>query len=371
MPPTQCCPTRADYDTGRTSQEAWKQKQRQRQEEEMDREKRESEEKITTADGYKKIDDRTVKRAQLDKVLSVSILGIWLVGLIAAFYWDRLLCYYLLGYIIVIAVIVVISTGAIAVVAKLCSMQIKHFSLPLVTVLAVLFVIFMLWQSSGVKPDGGAIVYSIQYLLQKPNLLLTILCPIGTILFVAVSSTKFGWKRSGRLLILSIAVVLPFFIFGGGQNKLGSYYKKGWLGVAQDYGKAVLWYQKAADLGDAAAQNNLGLMYLNGLGANQDYSKALELFQKAIDQNGGAASVAQWNLGLMYFEGRGVQKNYSKAMELFEKSANQGFVKAQNLLMEMYSKGIGVARDYDKAKYWYQKAAQQRAKEIQTGLKHK
>src|SRR5258707_1018233 len=35
-------------------------------------------------------------------------------------------------------------------------------------------------------------------------------------------------------------------------------------GTAQDYAAAVKWYRRAADAGSAAAQNNLGGMYLRG-----------------------------------------------------------------------------------------------------------
>jgi TPR repeat protein len=37
-------------------------------------------------------------------------------------------------------------------------------------------------------------------------------------------------------------------------------------GVKRDYGEAMRWYRKAADQGDAFAQNNVGWLYANGLG---------------------------------------------------------------------------------------------------------
>ena len=54
-------------------------------------------------------------------------------------------------------------------------------------------------------------------------------------------------------------------------------------GVRQDYTKAREWYQKAADQGDAYAQNNIGAMYYLGHGERQDYAKAAEWFEKACD----------------------------------------------------------------------------------------
>jgi len=42
-------------------------------------------------------------------------------------------------------------------------------------------------------------------------------------------------------------------------------YEKGW-GVAQDYGKALEWFQKADDDGNTDTMINLDQLYENGLG---------------------------------------------------------------------------------------------------------
>jgi TPR repeat protein len=69
---------------------------------------------------------------------------------------------------------------------------------------------------------------------------------------------------------------------GGAMNNLGALYAHG-QGVAQDYGKAREWLQKAADAGNPDAMNALGALYANGQGVAQDYDKAREWFQKAAD----------------------------------------------------------------------------------------
>jgi hypothetical protein len=68
----------------------------------------------------------------------------------------------------------------------------------------------------------------------------------------------------------------------------------------------VRWYRKAADQGDADAQNNLGAMYGNGEGVAKDDAEAVKWFRKAADQ--GNAS-AQLNLGMRYDNGWGVAEN--------------------------------------------------------------
>ena len=48
-----------------------------------------------------------------------------------------------------------------------------------------------------------------------------------------------------------------------------------------DYAKAMEWYEKAADLGNATAMDNIGWLYENGLGVERDLSKAQEWYDKA------------------------------------------------------------------------------------------
>jgi len=128
------------------------------------------------------------------------------------------------------------------------------------------------------------------------------------------------------------------------------YYKKG------DYSQAVEWYRKAAEQGNADAQNYLGVMYEKGQGVNQDYSQAVEWFRKAAEQ--GYAS-AQCNLGVMYELGRGVNQDDAKAVEWYRKAAEQGYATAQYYLGNRYRDGKGVNQDYSQAVEWYKKAAEQ------------
>ena len=65
-------------------------------------------------------------------------------------------------------------------------------------------------------------------------------------------------------------------------------YVKG-QGVPQDYAEAVKWFRKAADQGDADAQNNLGQMYITGQGVPKDDGEAIKWFRKAADQENAVA----------------------------------------------------------------------------------
>jgi TPR repeat protein len=45
-------------------------------------------------------------------------------------------------------------------------------------------------------------------------------------------------------------------------------------GAPQDFAEAVKWFRKAAEQGDAEAQNNLGAIYAQGQGVQRDYIRA-------------------------------------------------------------------------------------------------
>ena len=51
-------------------------------------------------------------------------------------------------------------------------------------------------------------------------------------------------------------------------------------GVEQDYTKAMEWFEKGAELGDADSMGMLAAMYSNGNGVEQDYEKAKEWAEK-------------------------------------------------------------------------------------------
>src|SRR4051812_23233578 len=93
------------------------------------------------------------------------------------------------------------------------------------------------------------------------------------------------WFRRGRLLIASpdsLGTACPL----SGRN---STYRP------------VQILEAGSDQGNAAAQNNLGLIYRDGLGVPQDYVEAIKWFRLAAGQGNAGA---QFNLGNMYRDGR-------------------------------------------------------------------
>ena len=89
----------------------------------------------------------------------------------------------------------------------------------------------------------------------------------------------------------------------------------------------------------------LGGMYYTGEGVEKDYKKALHWYEKPAQQGDAEAQAV---LAGMYYEGKGVSKNHRKALHWCEESAQQGYAHAQyNLSIMMYKN-----RNYIQAYKW-------------------
>ena len=100
-------------------------------------------------------------------------------------------------------------------------------------------------------------------------------------------------------------------ILGGGYQS----YLKG------DYQAAYEEWLPLAELGDAEAQYNLGVMYDEGAGIEKDLVKAAAWYRKAADQG---FIDAQTNLGMMYYYGQGIPRDHAEAARWFKRAASQG-----------------------------------------------
>jgi hypothetical protein len=72
--------------------------------------------------------------------------------------------------------------------------------------------------------------------------------------------------------------------------------------VPQSHAEAARWYFRAAEQGQAEAQNELGAMYYDGNGMPQNRAQAARWFRLAADQD---VVHAQFSLGWMYYDGKG------------------------------------------------------------------
>ena len=134
---------------------------------------------------------------------------------------------------------------------------------------------------------------------------------------------------------------------------LGSCHMHGW-GVDRDMKLAVEWWRKAAELGNAYANDCLGYCYSTGQGdLPKDIEQAFAHYMKAAE---GEYAGAYFTLGLCYSEGNGVVQNDEKAFLWFKKAAENNNPMAWIELAKCYYAGRGVSVDYDRAVEWYRKA---------------
>ena len=91
---------------------------------------------------------------------------------------------------------------------------------------------------------------------------------------------------------------------------------------AEDYGKAMEYFQLAADLGNAEGWRGIGYLYQYGLGVEQDYDKTLEYFSLAAEQGEPGAMFA---IGECYHLGQGVKKDLDKAAKWYRRALDAGY----------------------------------------------
>ena len=111
-------------------------------------------------------------------------------------------------------------------------------------------------------------------------------------------------------------------ILGGGYQS----YLKG------DYQAAFDEWLPLAELGDAEAQYNLGVMFDQGASVEQDLAKAASWYRKAAEQG---FMDAQTNLGMMYYRGEGVAADHDEASRWLQRAADKGDAEAAALLEQL------------------------------------
>ncbi|KAL0441960.1 UNVERIFIED_CONTAM: ERAD-associated E3 ubiquitin-protein ligase component HRD3A [Sesamum radiatum] len=165
----------------------------------------------------------------------------------------------------------------------------------------------------------------------------------------------------------------------GAMYKIGIFYYFGLRGLRRDHGKALRWFSKAVEKGEARAMELLGEIYARGAGVERNYTKALEwltlasrqelysayngmgylyakeYFEKAADNEepGGF-----YNLGVMYLKGLGVKRDLKIATNYFALAANAGQPKAFYQLAKMFHTGVGHKKNLPMATALYKLVAE-------------
>jgi TPR repeat protein len=123
-----------------------------------------------------------------------------------------------------------------------------------------------------------------------------------------------------------------------------------------DFGHALASWRPLADQGNPIAQNNLGIMYLDGKGVAQSTSEAVRYLSLSA---AAGSSLGQNNLGGLYRDCKGVPRDYVRAAKWFSASAAQGNSAGMYNLGLMYDLGQGMRAESFHAFMWYALAAEQ------------
>jgi TPR repeat protein len=163
-------------------------------------------------------------------------------------------------------------------------------------------------------------------------------------------------------------------------------------GVTKDEKEALIWYMKASEQGDVKAQRDLGRYYAN----HDDVKEAVKWYTKAAEQGNAEAKLEleklkpsewyepyfaelvkmafagdeeAWNsLGLCYVRDKGVTQDYKELVKWLTACAEERSVQAQFMLATCYYSGHGVAQDYKETVKWFTKSAVQGNRYGQCGL---
>ena len=112
------------------------------------------------------------------------------------------------------------------------------------------------------------------------------------------------------------------------EFRLATLYDAG-VGVDQDLEVARMWYERAADGGNARAMYSLAVLYAGGrLGDAPDFAQAAHWFAEAAAYN---IRDAQYNLGVLFQTGRGVRPDLRQAYLWFTIAELGGDTEAGNL----------------------------------------
>ncbi len=139
---------------------------------------------------------------------------------------------------------------------------------------------------------------------------------------------------------------------------LGVIYQQG-IAVHANSRRATLWFTRAAQGGNSKAQFVLAkLIIAQTRKSNRDIRQAKRWLFKAAHQKHPAAMY--W-LGTLYTMGQGVKISHTKAAYWYIKAARAGHATAQLHSARLYSRGIGVKKNIITAYAWAKLATLQRA----------
>ncbi|MBQ4561009.1 MAG: sel1 repeat family protein [Clostridia bacterium] len=172
---------------------------------------------------------------------------------------------------------------------------------------------------------------------------------------------------------------------------LASMYADG-RGATKNITKAIELWTLSADMGNAASEYNLAMLYMRGIGCKKDIDRAVNYIKSAaakglapavkalstlpkeytekteaeitelesLADNGDVKAI--YTLANCYFKGNGVPQSKTKAVDLYTEAAKLGHLPSQLVLITRYTMDKDIPSAWSVAEYWYDKACANKAK---------
>lgn len=144
-----------------------------------------------------------------------------------------------------------------------------------------------------------------------------------------------------------ILTFISISVLGQDAEKLNEQSKK--LIEQQKFEEAVPILKKAAELGNAESQYNLGYCYQAGIGIEQNAEKAIEWYSKSADQG---FKDGLYQMMMAYGNGSGVEQNFEKAFSYALKCAENNDGTCMFNVINCYKEGMGTEKDLGKMLKW-------------------
>ena len=143
---------------------------------------------------------------------------------------------------------------------------------------------------------------------------------LGQLLHLGKGVPQNALDATAKIKAAAEADYQPAFMALGERYELG-------LGVPRrSDNNAYIWYLKAAEKGDVAAQAKVGDWLTRGKGIDKDEAAGVTWLQRAADRGN---RDAQYGLGMAMIRGRGAPRSDSLGFTWVKKAAEQGHVEAQ------------------------------------------
>lgn len=155
-------------------------------------------------------------------------------------------------------------------------------------------------------------------------------------LYLEAKPYKFMGKNQDLKKAFGLHIRAAQMGYAPAQYEVGYAYALG-FGVEKNEKNAFLWYMKAAQQGHVTAQRNVGQRYSSGQGTEKDLVQARYWYQKAVE---GEDTSAMFLLGQMYESGIGGKQHLGKALELYKQAKEKGSKEADNAYARLTSEMI-------------------------------